>query len=50
MSRGFEIPGETRLLDEENQNQLQRSEMALLDKLNFVLGKQFQTCFLYGSN
>jgi hypothetical protein len=29
---------------------LQRSEMALLDKLNFVLGKQFQTCFLYGSN
>jgi asparaginyl-tRNA synthetase len=41
MSRGFEIL-ETRLLEEKSKPQAERSEMALLDKLNFVLENNFK--------
>jgi asparaginyl-tRNA synthetase len=42
MCRGFKVL-ENRLLDEEKSKpQAERSEMALLEKLNFVLEKQFK--------
>jgi asparaginyl-tRNA synthetase len=46
MSGRFEIPGN---MDEEKSKPVTESEMALFDKLNFVLENNFKTSFIHRS-